>query len=211
VLDPDEELADRREAEARRAADVLGVSRVEFLGYRDSGMVDTATIHDSASFWSAELDEAAARLAAILDEERPAAFTTYDEHGGYGHPDHVKVHQVGVRAAELSPPGRFYAATFNRDHFTALGEAAFDEIPEGVDVPDPEAMELGVPVESITTTVDVGAYTDRKRAAMAVHASQIGTDSFFLALSDDLFRAVFGTEWYIRLDRSAATPETWLF
>jgi LmbE family N-acetylglucosaminyl deacetylase len=210
VLDADEALGERREAEARRAADVLGVSRVEFLGYRDSGMVDTATIHDAGSFWSADLDEAAARLAAILDEESPATFTTYDERGGYGHPDHVKVHDVGVRAAALSPPERVYAATFNRDHITALGEAAFDEIPEGVEVPDPEAMELGVPAARITTTVDVGDYVDRKRAAMAAHASQIGPDSFFIALSDDLFRAVFGTEWYVRLDRTPAAPETWI-
>jgi LmbE family N-acetylglucosaminyl deacetylase len=211
VLEADEALAERREAEARRAADVLGVSRVEFLGYRDSGMVDTATIHDTTSFFSADVDEAAARLAAILDDERPAAFTTYDEHGGYGHPDHVKVHEVGIRAAALSPPGRVYAATYDRDHFIALSETSFDEIPEGVEVPDPEAMELGVPGERITTTVDVGDYADRKRAAMATHASQIGPDSFFLALSDDLFRAVFGTEWYVRLDQTPAAPESWIF
>jgi LmbE family N-acetylglucosaminyl deacetylase len=211
VLDADEELAERREAEARRAAELLGVSRVEFLGYRDSGMVDTTTIADAASFWTAEIDEAAARLAAILDEERPAAFTTYDEHGGYGHPDHVKVHEVGIRAAALSPPGRLYAATFNRDHIVALSKTDFDRIPDGVDVPDPEEMELGVPATRITTTVDVGDYRDRKRAAMAAHASQIGADSFFLSLPDDLFLAVFGTEWYMRLDQAPAAPETWLF
>ena len=142
-----------------------------------------------------------ARLAAILDEERPAAFTTYDEHGGYGHPDHVQVHRVGVRAAELSPPGRVYAATFNRDHVATLRRSRVRRrCPTGVDVPDPEEMELGVPAERITTTVDVGDFVDRKRAAMAAHASQIGPDSFFLALPDDLFRVAFGTEWYMRLD-----------
>jgi LmbE family N-acetylglucosaminyl deacetylase len=211
VLGPDETLADRREAEARSAATILGVSRVEFLGYRDSGMADTATIHDAGSFWSADTGEAADRLAAILDEEQPAVFTTYDERGGYGHPDHVQVHRVGLLAADRSPPGRVYAATFNRDHIESLREAALAAMPDATDVPDPDEIELGVEADRITTTVDVSDYLDRKRAAMAAHASQIGPDSFFLALPDDAFRVAFGTEWFIRLDEPMDTPETWIF
>jgi LmbE family N-acetylglucosaminyl deacetylase len=211
VLEPDEALAERREGEARRAAEILGVSRVEFLGYRDSGMVDTETIHDAGSFWSADVDEAAARLGVILDDERPAAFTTYDERGGYGHPDHIQVHRVGLRAAELSPAGRVYAATINRDHIAALREATLAALPDAVDVPDPDEIELGIAAERITTTVDITAYLDRKRAAMAAHASQIGPDSFFLALPDDAFRVAFGTEWFMRLDTTVDAPETWIF
>jgi len=211
VLDPDEDLAARREGEARGAAQILGVSRIEFLGYRDSGMVDTATIHDAGSFWSADVDEAAARLAVILDDEHPSAFTTYDERGGYGHPDHVQVHRVGLRAAELSLPGRVYAATINRDHIETLREATLAALPDAADVPDPDEIELGVAADRITTTVDISSFLDRKRAAMAAHASQIGPDSFFLALPDDAFRVAFGTEWFIRLDTTVDEPETWIF
>lgn len=211
VLEPDEELGERREAEARRAAAILGVSRVEFLGYRDSGMVDTDTIHHAGSFWSADVDEAAARLAAILREEQPDVLTAYDERGGYGHPDHIQVHRVGLRASELAPAGRVYAATINRDHFLSLQAATREALPDGVEVPNAEEMELGVPSERITTTVDIADFIERKRAAMAAHASQIGPDSFFLALPDDAFLAAFGTEWFMRLDEVPAAPETWIF
>jgi LmbE family N-acetylglucosaminyl deacetylase len=211
VLDPDEALAERREGEARSAAQILGVSRVEFLGYRDSGMVDTETMQDPESFWSADVDDAARRLAAILDELQPAVLTTYDERGGYGHPDHIQVHRVAVVAAQLSPPTRFYAATFNRDFVASLREAALEAVPDATDVPDPGEMELGVPPDRITTTVDVSAFVDRKRAAMAAHASQIGPDSFFLALPDDTFGFAFGTEWFMRLDTTVDAPETWIF
>ena len=97
-----------------------------------------------------------------------------------------------------------YAATFNRDHIDTL-QATADAaaLPDAVDVPDPDEIELGVAAERITTTVDVTDFLDRKRAAMAAHASQIGPDSFFLALPDDAFRVAFGTEWFMRLDDDA--------
>jgi LmbE family N-acetylglucosaminyl deacetylase len=211
VLEPGETLAERREAEARRAAQILGVSRVEFLGYRDSGMADTPTKDITGSFWSTDVDEAAALLAHILRDEHPAAFTTYDERGNYGHPDHIQVHRVGVRASELVPAGRVYAATVNRDHLQSVWDATVDALPEGTELPTADEIELGVPAERITTTVDVADFLDRKRAAMAAHASQIAPDSFFLALPDDAFRAAFGQEWFIRLDEEPEAPESWIF
>ena len=96
VLAASEELGDRRGDEARRAAEVLGVARVEFLGYGDSGMADLPTNDAEGSFWSADVEEAARRLAAILAEEHAEVVTTYDERGGYGHPDHIQVHRVGM-------------------------------------------------------------------------------------------------------------------
>jgi LmbE family N-acetylglucosaminyl deacetylase len=174
-------------------------------------MVDTPTNDADGSFWTADIEEAAGRLAAILEEEHAEVFTTYDERGGYGHPDHIQVHRVGLRAAELSPTGRVYAATINRDHIAALREATLAALPDAADVPDPDEIDLGVAAERITTTVDVSAFLDRKRAAMAAHASQIGPDSFFLALPDDTFRVAFGTEWFMRLDETVVAPEIWLF
>jgi LmbE family N-acetylglucosaminyl deacetylase len=80
-----------------------------------------------------------------------------------------------------------------------------------MDVPDPESLDLGVADALITTRVDVTSVLDRKQAAMAAHASQIPAESFFLALPPDQLRIAFGTEWYIRLDETPATEETWIF
>src|SRR5438067_8395709 len=87
----------------------------DLLGYVDSGMMGTPENDVPGSFWQADVDEAAERLAAILREERADVLLTYDDHGNYGHPDHIKVHTVGVRAAELAGTADVYEATMNRD------------------------------------------------------------------------------------------------
>ena len=102
-LAPGETLVDRRRKELQASADLLGVARVVWLGYADSGMTGWEQNADPASFHLADLDEAAGRLADVLREESADILTTYDWHGGYGHPDHVKVHHVGVRAGEMVP------------------------------------------------------------------------------------------------------------
>jgi LmbE family N-acetylglucosaminyl deacetylase len=212
VLEASEELGDRRAEEARRAAEVLGVARVEFLGYGDSGMIDTPTNDVAGSFWTADVEEAARQLAAILEEEDAEVITAYDERGGYGHPDHIQVHRVGVRAAELAGTPRCYAATVSRQHFQKL---AREQAADAPDDPPPrdenDEVDIGVDDSSITTVVDVSSVIDRKRAAMAAHPSQIGEESFFLALDDDMFLRTWGTEWFIRLDTTPPSTETWLF
>src|SRR5579859_6666576 len=94
VLPAGPELAAQRTRETQHAARILGVSRVEFLGYHDSGMAGTPTNDAPGSFWSADPDEAARRLAAILEEEHADVLVTYDERGIYDHPDHIQVHRV---------------------------------------------------------------------------------------------------------------------
>jgi LmbE family N-acetylglucosaminyl deacetylase len=210
-LDAGESLADRREAEAHRAAEILGAAEVEFLGYRDSGMAETETMHDPTSFWSADVDEAATRLAAIVAREQPAVLTTYDERGNYGHPDHIQVHRVAARAAELEAPLRLYAATVDREFVRAMRAVALETLPDADDIPDPEEVDIGIASERITTLVDVTAFLDQKRAALRAHASQIDESSVFSALPDDAFRRAFGTEWFMRLDETPAAPEDWLF
>src|SRR5262249_38860761 len=101
-LAPGEELWQRRTAEAEAAAAILGAHRVAFLGNRGSGVAGTDTVGDPSSFWSADVDEASRRLASILVEEHADVLTLYDEWGGYGHPDHIQVHHVGLRAARLA-------------------------------------------------------------------------------------------------------------
>jgi LmbE family N-acetylglucosaminyl deacetylase len=216
VLDDGETLADRRVLETEESARILGVARVAFLGYIDSGMAGTTTNDEPGSFWTADLEEAAARLAAILEEEEAEVLTVYDDHGGYDHPDHIQVHRVGIRAAELAGTPRVYEATINRDKVQGLARtmraealAAGVGIPEGLGEPD--EITMGVPAPRITTTVDVGPYVDKKRAALAAHASQVDESSFFLAMPEEQFRIAFGEEWFIRRGARAGTTEDWLF
>ena len=207
VLAEGEALADRRVEETQRSAAVLGVARVEFLGYVDSGMAGTPENDGRGAFWRADVEEAAGRLARLLAEERADVLTVYDERGGYGHPDHIQVHRVGVRAAELAGTARVYEATLNRDEMVRQMAEAREAgaLPEGMELPDPAEMEMGVPEERLTTRVDVAPWLDRKRAAMRAHASQIAETSFFLAMPDEAFTGAFGVEWFIR--RGGERPE----
>ncbi len=215
ILADGEELADRRVAEVVASAEALGVHRVEFLGYRDSGMDGEPTNDDPRSFWQADIEEAAARLAAILTEESADVCTIYDDHGVYGHPDHVQVHRVGVRATELAATPHVLEATLNRDHFRrALEQAAAEGVSVDPDGPEPPAEGIddsfGSSDEEITTVVDVRAWVAHKRASMAAHASQIPADSFFLSLPEDRFALAFGTEWFIRRGPVVAGVDDWL-
>lgn len=193
-----EQLGDRRTQEVCAAADALGAARVEFLGYGDSGMMGEPTNDDASCFWQADVDEAAARLTAILVDEAADVLTIYDDHGGYGHPDHIQVHRVGVAAAASAGTPHVLEMTMNRDHIRALMEAAAADNPE-LDTPDgPGGDDFGSPASIITTAVDVSAHLATKRAAMVAHASQITEDSFFLTMPEEAFAAAFGQEWFIR-------------
>jgi LmbE family N-acetylglucosaminyl deacetylase len=211
VLDDGEPLADRRALEVARAGEILGVDRVEFLGYGDSGMAGEASNDAPGSFAAASVEEAAGRLAEILREEDAEVLTIYDENGNYGHPDHIQVHRVGTRAGELAGTPRVYEATLNRDRVVELMRARAETMSELEDAPNPDDFTMGMPASMITTTVDVGDFVAKKRAAMQAHASQIPEDSFFLQIPPDVFREVFGYEWFIRTDSPPDTHETWLF
>lgn len=202
-LDEGEELWERRVRETHAAADVLGVSRVEFLGYRDSGMMGEPSNDEPGTFWTASVDEAAERLAAILREEDADVLTVYDDHGGYGHPDHIQVHRVGMRAAELAGTPKVYQSTINRDRAMA-GRAAMAGDAEMPDLPP----DFGTPEADITVAVDVAPWVSYKRKAMRAHASQISEQSFFLALPDEGFAFAFGTEWFIRDGGGPGITET---
>lgn len=216
-LDPGETLSERRSRECADAAAILGAARVAFLGYHDSGMAGEPSNDDPAAFWRADVDEAAARLAAILREEGAEVLTVYDDHGGYHHPDHIQVHRVGVRAGELAGTPRVYEATADRDHFMETLRASATMAEEhGVEIPGdlPDPAEFAghfTPSEHITTRVDVSDRLAVKRAALRAHASQIDETSFFLTMPDPIFALAFGTEWFIRRDAPEGTRETWLF
>ncbi|MEX2292821.1 MAG: PIG-L family deacetylase [Acidimicrobiales bacterium] len=199
-LDPGETLGERRTKESHRSAEILGVQRVEFLDYIDSGMIGTPENDHEGSFWTAPLEEAAEKLAAILRDEGADILTVYDSDGGYGHPDHIQVHRVGVRAAELAGTQRVFEGTMNRDHIrrviaasVAAGGIPADQVPDVT-----SESTFGRPEVLITTAVDVTGHLAKKRASMAAHASQISETSFFLSMPEDAFAAAFGWEWFIR-------------
>ena len=208
-LDQGEELWQRRVAETHASAQILGAQRVEFLGYIDSGMMGTPANEAPGSFWTAPVDEAAKKLAVLLDEERADVLTCYDEHGGYGHPDHIQVHRVGLRAAELAGTRRVFQATINRDHIQRGREKFADQAAEaGIDAPDVDDETFGLPESIITAAVDVTPYLGHKRRAMRAHASQIGEQSFFLTMPDEAFAYAFGMEWFIREGQGPGITET---
>jgi LmbE family N-acetylglucosaminyl deacetylase len=188
--------AHARAHETRGAADVLGVARVEFLGYDDSGMLGDERNDAPGSLWSADPEDAARRLAAILDEEQAAALVTYDRRGIYGHPDHVMVHRIGSAAA--AHVATVYEATVDREYLH------FVETHLVVDAADPPtnlglaATDLGSSTIEIDVTVDVHDVLDVKREAMAAHASQIPETASAMRLPAHDFAAVYGFEWYLR-------------
>jgi LmbE family N-acetylglucosaminyl deacetylase len=213
-----ESLVERRRAETARSASALGVHRVEWLGYKDSGMTGWEQNVDPMSFLQAPVDDAAERLAAILREENADVVTVYDWHGNYGHPDHIKVHTVGHRAAELAGVERVFEATMNRDHIIRMMEmarlagAAISEEDDfdpnaGADDGNP----MGMPEAEITHAVDVTGYLDAKRESLRAHRSQITDTSFFLQMPDEAFSHAFGTEWFIEKGAEPGLRPGWLF
>lgn len=218
VLEEGEQLWERRVVESHAAAELLSVDRVEFLGYEDSGMIGEPTNENPLCFWQADVEEASQRLAQILVDVDADVLTIYDSHGGYGHPDHIQVHRVGKRAAEIAGVPRVFQSTMNRDRILkqmAENASVFeDEIEGELEGETAEQMrqraeaadrgEFGSPEAVITHAVDVSSVVDVKKAAMAAHRSQIGPDSFFFKMPPDVFAAAFGTEWFIALEEGRA-------
>ena len=189
VLEEGEALGERRVMETLASADLLGVERVEFLGYVDSGMIGTPENDLPGSFWTADVNVAAMKLAAILSEENADVLTVYDSDGGYGHPDHIQVHRVGIRAAEIAGTPRVFESTMNRDYIAGLMQTVRELAGDEADIPDvTEDPGFGRPDAVITTTVDVGDFVEAKRSSMRAHASQITEQSFFLAMPDEQFK-----------------------
>lgn len=197
--DPSGPTAAVRVREARAACDLLGVARVEFLGFGDSGLAGSSP--GPAALCRAEPDDVAGRLAALLEDERAAALVAYDPGGIYGHPDHLVVHRAGHAAALRAATPTRYEATVDREylHFVEthlVGHAVESLL--GMEVTATNAAPLGVPTVEVSVTVDVRDVIDVKRAAMAAHPSQIAADSETLTMPADTFAGVYGFEWFVR-------------
>jgi len=201
-------LAAVRLEELKVSGEILGAARVEWLGYGDSGMENEPTNDHPDCFWQADVEAAAERLAVILREEAAHVITVYDSRGGYGHPDHIQVHRVGHRAAEIAGTPMVFEATMNRDRMRALADFAFEGADDDPEIAEQRAQmretEMGTPAVEITHEIDVSGLLAKKRESMAAHRSQITEESFFMAMPHEAFAAAFGTEWFIERGASRA-------
>jgi len=200
------QASDRRLAELRASAQTLGAARVVHLGYADSGHGPAlfADPPGRARFAHAGLDEAAARLAAVLREEHAGLLLSYDAAGGYGHRDHVKVHQAGARAAPLAGDVRVLEATWPRQFYTWLHLAAW--LGRLVVRYRPRAArKAGSPRAAITHRVNVRRYAAQKQAALAAHSSQHSGSGraarlmrLLIRLPVPVFAVLLGYEWFAK-------------
>ncbi|MCZ2810321.1 N-acetyl-1-D-myo-inositol-2-amino-2-deoxy-alpha-D-glucopyranoside deacetylase [Modestobacter sp. VKM Ac-2979] len=232
AADQADQLGGYRIGELAAAMAALGVTDWRFLGgagrYRDSGMMGTAANDAPRAFWRADLDEAVAHAVAVVREVRPQVLVTYDEDGGYGHPDHIQAHRVAMGAveaaadpgyrADLGPAWQVAKVYWNAmprsvlqrgiDAMAALGE----ESPFAA-LGDLDEVPFAVADVVVTTEVDARAHAGAKEAAMRAHPTQMTVDGPFFALSNNLGQEVLATEHYrlVRGERGPAGsgPQGW--
>jgi N-acetyl-1-D-myo-inositol-2-amino-2-deoxy-alpha-D-glucopyranoside deacetylase len=215
AADREDGLGQHRVGELAAACEALRVQDHRFLGgpgrWRDSGMMGTPSNERPDCFWQADLDEAVRELVAVVREVRPQVVVTYDDNGGYGHPDHIQAHRVTVAAfdaagdpgyaPELGEPwqaAKLYWTAVPKsvlqagiDHLRASGQTGFFGVESADDLP------FGNPDDEVTTAVDASEHLQAKVAAMRAHRTQIAVDGPFFALADGVGLQAFGTEHYV--------------
>jgi N-acetyl-1-D-myo-inositol-2-amino-2-deoxy-alpha-D-glucopyranoside deacetylase/mycothiol S-conjugate amidase len=223
-------LAEVRAGELDESVRILGINRLVKLGYRDSGMAGTADNENPLSFQQSDFDTAVGKVVQVMREERPDVVVTYDENGGYGHPDHVRAHQVAVAAFEAAGdasrfPGtgapwsaaKLYYAVITRSTFPRFIERLRElgiESPFAApsEVQPDERPTFGVADDRVTTTVDVTDYIDAKRRSLEAHRTQMGADQFIMRLPAHVFGEFFGRETFQRVSGPTnGAPEADLF
>ena len=205
----------------------LGVTDFQFLGapereYRDSGMMGTPPNQRPNSFWQADLDEASARLVAIIRDRKPQVLISYDEQGGYGHPDHIKAHQIAMRAAELAADPEFGSGEpweISKIYWSAIPRSAlhgslrssnffiqilirfFNYVP---------AQWLALPFVKadavVTTQYDGQKFLPQKLAALKAHKTQLIIYGDLFKFSKRLSTRIGGSEFYIRVKGEGSGP-----
>lgn len=224
AADQEDKLADHRLTELRDAMAALGVDDWRILGgpgtYRDSGMMGTPPNDRPDCFWRADLLEAATYLVKIIREVKPQVMVTYDDFGGYGHPDHIQAHRVAMYAAALAQAPTFKSELGDAWEIQKVYWTAFPRsvVMQGLELlkaagedseftaQDPEDMNFVCPDEWVTTVIDAPEQADKKLAAMRAHATQINTEEGFFALSNNLGSQVMGTEYFRLAQGSIAAP-----
>ena len=212
--DQQDGLGAHRQGELAAAMRELGVTDHRILGgpgcFRDSGMIETPPNQRADNFWNADLLVAAGYLVEIIRETRPQVLVTYDDFGGYGHPDHIQAHRVAMYASQLAAIPSFkpelgaaweiqkiYWTAFPRSVMLAGIEAlkaSGDE--SSFATMDPDEMNWACPDEFVTTEIHATPYLDKKMAALRAHETQIDVQGGFFALSNNLGSEAMGTEYF---------------
>ncbi len=201
-----------RHRELLESCALLHVAHLELLGYRDSGMDGWPQNTTEGAFWTIPVPDAARRLGGLMDHYRPQVVVTYDEHGFYGHPDHIQAHRITMAAADQTGiPAKVYYTALPKSRLASLGELLRSH---GIEPPGriEEDPDFGTPDEAVTTNVDCTAFAGQKYDSLAAHASQ-SDNVFFLSLGRDVFSRIMTNEAYVKVrDRTGAVvPEDDLF
>jgi LmbE family N-acetylglucosaminyl deacetylase len=206
-----ETLAAYREQELRDACALLGVQDVRFLSFRDSGMAGTPENADPRSLQQAPAADVVRPIARAIRELRPAAVVTWDETGGYGHPDHMKVHQCATAAFEAAAdpaqyagegqpwqtPSLYFALVPVAEFIYAMTEMRNRGLDVGEPPGDADAMATLTYAEP-NCIVDVSGQMDRKFEALVTHRTQAGSFGSFSDMPEDLRTRVFSREYFYR-------------
>lgn len=224
AADQSDGLGKHRITELAAAMAELGVTDWRLLGgphaFRDSGMVGTPPNDRTDCFWRADLLEAAKHLVKVIRETCPQVLVTYDDFGGYGHPDHIQAHRVATYARELAAAPSFapelgapwsiakvywtaFPISVMRAGIEMLKAAGEDT---GFAAQDPDEIPFACPDELVTTAIDGGEFAEQKMRALRAHATQISTEEGFFALSNNLGSQVMGTEYYRLVAGTPAEP-----
>ena len=206
-------LGQHRITELALAMKELGVTDHRFLGegaklYRDSGMMGTEPNNRPDVFWQADLEEAADLLVQVIDEVKPHVLITYDEFGGYGHPDHIQAHRVAMRAAEKSE------WDIPKIYWNVMPVSVIQEgidAMKGIDsefwgAEKAEDLPFAKDDSFVHALVDGNAYVDKKMNAMKAHSTQIAVDGPFFALSNNVGLQVWGNEYYTLVKGEKSAP-----
>ena len=209
----DDLLGDHRVIELEEAMKALGISDHRFLGephtkYRDSGMMGTEPNERADNFWKADFDVATEHLVSVIEEVKPHILITYDEFGGYGHPDHIQAHRVAMAASEKSSwnISKIYwnvmPASVIQQSIDAMKEIGSDFMgaEKAEDLPFAKADSF------VTAHIDGNEYVNQKMDAMRAHATQIAVDGPFFALSNNLGLQVWGNEYYTLVKGEKSEP-----
>jgi LmbE family N-acetylglucosaminyl deacetylase len=210
------QVAEQRLAELRESCAILGVTNLEVLGYHDSGMPDWDYKDRPDAFCNIPEADVAARISELIDRYRPQVLITYDDQGAYQHPDHVHASRSAQKAVAASGSvAKLYLSAMRGSDWRKIWEALRElgmEMPDREEDPDRERRALASEAR-ITTTVDIRSVLPRKREALLAHGSQIGGESWFSKIPQDIAEAAFGRESFIRASdiTGAPLPEDDLF
>ncbi len=214
-----ETLGQVREKELRCAAEKIGIQNLYFLDYRDSGMMGTGDNNDSRCLWQANPFEVTEKLVRIIRKRKPQVILTFDASGGYGHPDHIKIHQAALMAYFVAGDVRAYPDqlkeglppwTPSKLYWTAFPRSRFQKYAEmvekaGIEMPTPmrEFLKRALPDEAITTRIQVADLVDLKLDALRCHASQMNPDSIWNKIPQRIRREGLKVETLIRAESRA--------